>query len=436
MILSFVNVIDLIIFLEVAIIAHVLSRIFERRPYYWLRLIGSMLVCSSAAYFLPVVNSGGFVLSWLYAVFMYLVLLFLAVGSVAFCVKGIFINYLYCAAAGYALHHLGSNVNSLLSHFFPVLALTPDFGFPGIMTQIVLFGLVLGLSIYFSSRGKGVKIAMNTKKVVYISAVVVLLDITISSLLMLAGVYQITKLDTAVGDIYALCSSLLAVFIILVLLKQQRLETEVAIMNRLYEENVRQYEISKATMESLHDFKHRLNAIMQGQLALSEEERNAISEGIFYLDSQTKSGNETLNIILGEKKMLCHQYDIEFDSMCDGSKISFMERYDIFSLFGNALSNAIEAVNRLEEGKPRYISLIVKGSGNFVSIHLENSFNDRLTMKDGLPVTVKPDKHAHGFGVKSIQNITEKYNGNMTISHQEGVFILDVILPNPPVNAA
>jgi hypothetical protein len=50
---------------------------------------------------------------------------------------------------------------------------------------------------------------------------------------------------------------------------------------------------------------------------------------------------------------------------------------------------------------------------------------------DGLPETTKEDKHYHGFGVKSIRYITEKYGGDMSVTMEDGVFSLDLIFSLP-----
>lgn len=428
MIFTFINFINLYIFLSVAIYSHVLSVVFPKRKGYVYRLIGSLLVCGAAAYFFPAyTNASNFAAAFFYAVFMYAFLLALALGSVAFCVKGKFVNYLYCAACGYALQHLGSNLTKIPTLFLPRLVLDENFRIEAIVNQLICFALALLLGLFLARRNKELRAVMNRKRVAFLASVIVLIDICFSSSIMLAPMYGYESYAKLEPVVYAASTSLLCVFIILTFLKQEHLEAEVMVINALYEENIRQYEVSKATMASLHDLKHRINAIVDGKLHLSEGEKKKISDEIFYLDSQAQTGNETLGIILTEKKMLCRQFGIEFVSMTDGEKLSFISTYDIFSLFGNALSNAIEAVNRQPEGNPRYISLVVKGTGNFVSVHLENSFDGEITMENGVPTTAKEDSNAHGFGVKSIRNIVEKYGGNTTISFKDGVFNLDLL---------
>ena len=427
MFFQFINTVNLIIYFECIVLGHILSSIFPKRNHYVLRLIGSSLVGGALAYFLPVFYSPSIFVSWVYAVFMYVFLLLEALLCLYFTVKAKFINYLYCAVSAYALHHLASNVEGILSGAFPILALTAEYSIWGILTQLGCLLLAVGFCILLLRHNNGMRVTMNRKRVVYLATFIVLLDIGISSFLMLAGFRGLNLIANLTSDIYATVASLLSIFVIFNLLEKQQLEREVEIINGLYKENMRQYEVSKATMASLHDLKHKLNAVMKGRLALSHEERKEIRDGIFIFDAQSKTGNETLDIILTEKKMLCAQYGIEFNTMVDGSKLDFMDEYDIFSLFGNAISNAIEAVERQEKGRPKYISLIIKGTERYVSIHLENAYDGEIHMEDGVPSTDKDDKNAHGFGVKSMYNIANKYDGNMTIHFRDGIFNLDIL---------
>ena len=49
--------------------------------------------------------------------------------------------------------------------------------------------------------------------------------------------------------------------------------------------------------------------------------------------------------------------------------------------------------------------------------------------EEGFPITTKEDKERHGFGVRSIAMITEKYNGNFLFSTEEDVFRLNIAFP-------
>ena len=50
---------------------------------------------------------------------------------------------------------------------------------------------------------------------------------------------------------------------------------------------------------------------------------------------------------------------------------------------------------------------------------------------DGLPQTTKPDRKNHGFGVKSMRLVIEKYGGVLTMNARGGTFELDALIPHP-----
>ncbi len=93
-------------------------------------------------------------------------------------------------------------------------------------------------------------------------------------------------------------------------------------------------------------------------------------------------------------------------------------------MFGNAIDNAIEAVEKLPEDK-RVISVTEKSTGGFISVRVENYFDGNIVIENGMPLTDKKGE-GHGFGVKSIKMIAEKYNGGVAVSAHDDVFTLDI----------
>jgi sensor histidine kinase regulating citrate/malate metabolism len=112
--------------------------------------------------------------------------------------------------------------------------------------------------------------------------------------------------------------------------------------------------------------------------------------------------------------------------MADGGLIDFMTPADVYALMGNALDNALESVVKEAEGE-RVISLQVRRKDEMVLIHLENRCSREPEFQDGLPVTIKSDKNQHGFGVRSIRYIVEKYDGELFMSARNGRFYLDIL---------
>ena len=51
---------------------------------------------------------------------------------------------------------------------------------------------------------------------------------------------------------------------------------------------------------------------------------------------------------------------------------------------------------------------------------------------DGLPLTTKRNQAYHGFGIKSMRHLAEKYGGYLVTSLENQVFTLQILLPMPP----
>ena len=116
--------------------------------------------------------------------------------------------------------------------------------------------------------------------------------------------------------------------------------------------------------------------------------------------------------------------------MADGQLVAFMERADLYALFDNLLGNALEYLETQPE-ENRFVRLSVRGMSGFVRIEAENWFSGTLTMDGGLPVSTKGDETEHGFGMKSIRRIVEKYNGTMSVGAESDLFTVRIILKQP-----
>lgn len=121
--------------------------------------------------------------------------------------------------------------------------------------------------------------------------------------------------------------------------------------------------------------------------------------------------------------------DIVITCIADGKLLEFISSTDLYSLFGNALDNAIEAVSVLEKSKLN-ISLFIRRIGNMISVHIENYYDgEHIINSAGLPQTTKSDNVYHGFGMLSMKTITEKYNGTLAFEAGENIFSLNLLFP-------
>ena len=124
--------------------------------------------------------------------------------------------------------------------------------------------------------------------------------------------------------------------------------------------------------------------------------------------------------------MLCRKENIRFTSIVDGKLLSFLSESDVYSLFGNILDNAIEANKKLNN-EARVIHLSIKKIHNFIVIQEYNGYDGNIVTENGIIKSTKNDKTWHGYGLKSIQYIVEKYHGELKIETKNQTFNLNII---------
>lgn len=215
--------------------------------------------------------------------------------------------------------------------------------------------------------------------------------------------------------------------------KAKQLEDEKETLKSLLGLQAKQTESSKKEQEILnmkfHDMKHQI-AILKGMSGNEKDESLKELEKIvdFYGD-YAKTGNETLDIILTQKSLLCTNQDIVFTYVIEGKAFSFMSASDLSSLFGNIIDNAIEAVLKLD-GDYRLIKISAHEKNGFLSLVEENYVDgDVKFSKGGLPISTKENQIYHGFGSKSIKYIATKYNGTYSFEQKGNKFKVSLLFP-------
>lgn len=203
-------------------------------------------------------------------------------------------------------------------------------------------------------------------------------------------------------------------------------------MHDFINNKMRYYEMSHDGIISLqtkcHDLKHQISAI-RSKLGKASLERylDELEDSINEYSTVIESGNQTVDIVLTEKNILCNSMKVKFSYMIDGGLFAFLTDREIYSLFGNALDNALEGTMKVEDPLNRMISLKSNTRGGLVVLQVENTYAGSVDIVDGLPRTTKTES-GHGFGTRSIRRIAEKHGGGMSVRAEDGVFKLSVFM--------
>ncbi|MCR5557443.1 MAG: GHKL domain-containing protein [Butyrivibrio sp.] len=179
-----------------------------------------------------------------------------------------------------------------------------------------------------------------------------------------------------------------------------------------------------------HDLKHQIAGL---RAEMSDEERkkwiDSLEQELESYSPELETGNSVLDTLIAGKMMNCRANNIKITCVADGDILDFMHVADICTIFGNALDNAIESVTMMEDPEKRLIHLVISQRKNFILIQINNYCENRITLKNGYPVTTKADKGNHGFGLKSIRYTVEKYHGTLTFDLKDNWFELKILIP-------
>ena len=219
------------------------------------------------------------------------------------------------------------------------------------------------------------------------------------------------------------------------LFKKSAMRQELAVMNMLWKKEQEQYELSKENIalinQKCHDLKHQIRAIRYMNKEEIDAYLNEMEQSIEIYESIVKTGNEVLDTILTEKSLYCKERGVTVSCVADGSQMGFINTIDLYAILGNALDNAIEAVEKFHHQEKRQIDVMIYRQQHFLVINIVNPVKEKLVFEEELPRTTKPDRFHHGFGLKSILYIVKKYDGHLNVSEEDDCFSLKILMPIP-----
>lgn len=186
----------------------------------------------------------------------------------------------------------------------------------------------------------------------------------------------------------------------------------------------------------IHDIKKHLQSI---ELLNDQHDHDKVSSYIqqLLLSSDLKDvsricEHELLNSILCRYKKQCINLHISFLTDIRSDTMAFMEDSDLTSLFCNLLDNSLEACKDIPEAFIE-INIHKRERTPFVVITVINScrinpFYEKNALQNQRLTTNKPDKRKHGFGMKSIKKVINKYHGDIQMYYMDSSLTFHTII--------
>lgn len=198
--------------------------------------------------------------------------------------------------------------------------------------------------------------------------------------------------------------------------------------------DARYYKLENEKNESLEILRHDMNNHLNTMLDMEtnsdlKDYITSIMEQYNIKKRTTFSNNNVLNGLISEYNSKCYIENIEFVVDIRPGTIDDIAATDIVALFGNILSNAYEAAKQCEEINEKYIELVVKRKQETTFIKCVNSCAVPPKIIGGNFISIKKDSdRKHGYGMKSIDKIVDKYHGSHIEQFDENEFTISIML--------
>lgn len=337
-------------------------------------------------------------------------------------------SLLFLCTAGYAIEHIATSVPNPLSETDNVAL----YELLGYAIMLVCYAVLYFLFIRRFNRLFGEIGDVEWIAVVFFSVFIIFIATVVGSI----G-FAYSADSPVLYAMFSVCGTMFSVLLLVaqyLIMNTLRVRRDSVIEKSLHEVQLKQYEFIKNNIDSInirfHDIKHQIRQMESGSGEVNPEYLESLRRLISDYDAQVKTGNEALDVILLEKSLNCKRKEIKFSCLADGMLLKDMEEADLYSLFGNAIDNATEYLEKVDSDK-RIIKVFVKeyGSG-FVGISVKNYYDGEAGNKDGLS-TSKADRESHGFGMRSMKTVAAKYGGSFKAYAEGEVFNVNIVLPLP-----
>ena len=185
-----------------------------------------------------------------------------------------------------------------------------------------------------------------------------------------------------------------------------------------------------------HDMRNHLEALRGNN---DEEQKKEyivnIEEELNQYESYYDTGNTFIDNILHRKKLDAIEQKIELRVLADLRPFKCIKNADLCIVISNLLDNALrECTLRKAEDpeKENLIQLRISKFRGFLSITCENSIREnqaQYVIANQDIKTTKSNKNYHGYGIKNISSVIQKYDGEYSIYVRGGMFCFSIIIP-------
>lgn len=192
-----------------------------------------------------------------------------------------------------------------------------------------------------------------------------------------------------------------------------------------YDEINRRYLESRKIRHDINNHLLAINALIEtGNIEQAKRYITEVHEQTNLAAMPVKTGRDVLDALLFKKTEQAAEKGaaIVFEVSCPLQDCSISD-YDLCTIFGNILDNALEAVNSGDK-----ISIDIGKQHDMLYISCENPFEGELKRRGDKILTTKKDFTSHGFGLMRIKDTAKRCGGDVNITAEDGIFRIEVLI--------
>lgn len=297
----------------------------------------------------------------------------------------------------------------------------------GVLTNFILFIIELILETIFYGKYKN---DFEKKEWIFLCSVPVGSIVILLILDMNHGIPQSICLICSVICllmniiIFRIYNTLSSYYEQLILAQQNELQLH------LYKNKILAVEAAEKRMNSYrHDLNNHLSVLRE--MARQENNKKIISfldelsMEVFKENKCIFTKHPEFNLLIGYLNEKAIALDIEPEINIDIPNTMECNIYDMNIIISNLFDNALEAA---KDSNDKKISISIKYSKGIMQIKLVNSHNNSLHIVNDRYYSLKKNAKMHGYGIKNVERIVEKYCGNVEFKHDGKCFVATVII--------
>ena len=235
--------------------------------------------------------------------------------------------------------------------------------------------------------------------------------------------------------IVAFGAALISVILTIIILKNKydkRLsDFQDSVLKKQRDEVQNIYQTMRAWRHDYHNHMQAIKALLSmGKKEELSEYLDNLEKDLDGIDIAIRTGNVGLDAILSSKVSIARKNNIEVNCTAKVPQDLTVSDVHLCAIVGNLMDNAIEACEKMKKDTPdaeRFIRVYIGLFKSQLYISVINSTKERKRRRVSELVTSKLGEH--GFGLRRIDKITEKYDGYVNRKNEPGVFATEVMLP-------